>query len=201
MGVMEDHLLSSKSNAELIQPLHERIQAVRAFLERMAAGGQEGVYLDITGIQDGYGPTRFDPDIQALVVSRETLSGGEAVNRVRREGGLGELEVFVIDVIASEGGVPYTVYHDEESESESDGEGEQGGCRTAGTQSADRTEADSRNPRQRIRMQKARLPNTNTDVARDLTGVHDEKTLKELKMGSTAIRQWIKDHGADHDQE
>jgi hypothetical protein len=27
-----------------------------------------------------------------------------------------------------------------------------------------------------------------------LKGEHDESKLKELKMGSTAIRQWIKDH-------
>ncbi|OCF45486.1 hypothetical protein I317_00733 [Kwoniella heveanensis CBS 569] len=50
-------------------------------------------------ITDALGPTRYDPDIQALVVSRETISGGKAVNATRREKGLGELELWVVDVI------------------------------------------------------------------------------------------------------
>jgi phosphopantetheine adenylyltransferase len=67
------------------------------------------------------------------------------VNRKRAEKDLGQLEVYVIDVIASE------------------------------------------------------LEDVASDegvTMKDLTGREDEKELKELKMGSTAIRQWIKNHGA-----
>lgn len=140
VGLMADSLLSSKNNADLVQPLHQRITIVRAFLLRC----DTSVELDVVEIQDPFGPTAWDPDIQCLVVSRETMSGGEAVNRKRSEKGLGQLDVFAIDVIASE--------LDEVASAE--------GVAT-----------------------------------RDLTGKADEKELKELKMGSTAIRQWIKDHG------
>ena len=88
--------------------------------------------MDVLEIHDALGPTAYEAEIQALVVSRETQSGGEMVNSVRQEKGLHSLEMYVIDVIAA--------------------------ART------------------------------------DLKGEKDEKKLKELKMGSTGIRQWILDH-------
>jgi len=36
------------------------------------------IVTDIVPINDVYGPTGWDPDIQALVVSKETLSGADA---------------------------------------------------------------------------------------------------------------------------
>jgi pantetheine-phosphate adenylyltransferase len=137
VGVMSDSLLSTKSNALFVQPLAERIRGVEEFLSRCQNHSKE-VFLDVVEIHDGLGPTAWDPDIDALVVSTETLSGGGMVNDTRRRKGFQELEVFVIDVIASR--------LDEESE----------GVRTV-----------------------------------DLSGERDEKRLKELKMGSTAIRQWL----------
>lgn len=129
VGVMSDNLLSSKSNASLVQPLDVRIASVEAFLRR--CGG--GKMMDVLEIHDPLGPTAYEADIQVLVVSKETVSGGGMVNRVRREKELGELELFVVDVIAA-------------------------------------------------------------DERRDLTGEKDEGRLKELKMGSTGIRQWIRNH-------
>jgi pantetheine-phosphate adenylyltransferase len=161
VGVMAQHLLSGKNCSELVQPLEERIRGVEEFLTRI--GGttstttattnphldEEGrrIQLDVVEIQDPFGPTAWDSDIQCLVVSKETLSGGRAVNVKRKDKGLGELEVFVIDVIAANQIV--------------DGAGEGAG------------------------------------VGDGLKGVEDEKELKELKMGSTAIRQWIRDHHSD----
>lgn len=71
-----------------------------------------------------YGPTRWDPNIQALVVSKETISGAEAstsslslslppkarakihihthtVSSYRQEHNLPPLQVFLIDVISA----------------------------------------------------------------------------------------------------
>jgi len=151
VGLMTPSLLVSKSNSQLLEPLDERIRNVHDFLSRIDVTRTEGteceeaggVELDVCEIHDPYGPTAWDGDIQALVVSKETVSGGEAINKKRREGGLGELDIWVIDVIAAE---PV----------------EGSGIRT-----------------------------------HDLTTETDEGRLKALKMGSTAIRQWIKDH-PDH---
>ena len=154
---MADSKLTSKTNADLIEPLDKRIRTIEEFLERRGARRKlstsqdstpeelddGGVRMDVVEITDPYGPTAWDEDIQALVVSHETLSGGGMVNTLRKEKGLPQLEVFVVDVIAAE-------------VSATDAKGGSG--------------------------------------SRDLKGVTDESVLKELKMGSTGIRHWIKDH-------
>ncbi len=160
VGVMTDSLLLSKSNAPLVQNLATRIDSVKSFLIRCGCVNPDdatrdvGVECDVVEIKDPLGPTGWDVDIQALVVSQETTSGGEYVNRVRKEKGLPRLEMFIIDVIS------HTL---EEMEREDD----------------DMTRPETRN--------------TSTVRTLDLTGETDEGRLKDLKMGSTAIRQWIAD--------
>lgn len=124
-------------------------------------GRRRQVEMDVVEIHDPLGPTGWDPDIQGLVVSRETLSGGEMVNRHRREKGLSELELFVIDVI-SHLDVPLGGRDGSEGK---------------------RDEVDVRDEDED--------EDVNTIRTLDLAGERDEKRLKELKMGSTAIREWI----------
>jgi pantetheine-phosphate adenylyltransferase len=152
VGVMSDSLLHSKSNASLVEPLPIRIKGVEGFLSRCG----EGILIEVVEIHDPFGPSISDPDIQAIVVSKETKSGGEAVNRERKKGNLGVLQMFVIDVIASE---QEEIVGQEEKDLRERAAGEGGEMKRS----------------------------------RDLSQVEDEGKLKELKMGSTAIRQWIKD--------
>jgi pantetheine-phosphate adenylyltransferase len=71
---VDDVLLVNKSNKKVLQNIDERISLVRSFLDLF----KPGLELFIVPIYDVYGPTAVDPDIQALVVSKETLSGGAA---------------------------------------------------------------------------------------------------------------------------
>jgi len=66
--------LQKKAYKEVMEPLSVRIEKVRAFLNFF----KPGLEYDIVPIYDVYGPTGSDPDIQALVVSGETLGGAEA---------------------------------------------------------------------------------------------------------------------------
>ena len=77
-----------------------------------------GLEYSIVPIQDVYGPTGWDPDVQGLVVSKETIPGSEAsqyymhatvprltatslaVATHRAEKNLPPLQTFVIDVIS-----------------------------------------------------------------------------------------------------
>jgi len=88
---------------------------VRAFLQLF----RPGIEYHIVPIHDVYGPTATDPDIQALVVSHETISGAESseflffspfpalisylqVATCREEKNLPPLQTFVIDVISAD---------------------------------------------------------------------------------------------------
>lgn len=96
VGVTDDALLTKKANREVLESLPERIRVVRQFMELF----KPSLVYDIVPIQDVYGPTGSDPNIQALVVSKETASGGKAVDKFREEKGFPPLKTFVIDVIS-----------------------------------------------------------------------------------------------------
>ena len=55
-------------------------------------------------ISDVYGPTAYDPEISALVISEETKAGAKAIESLRKEKGLRGLQVFVIDVVGESPG-------------------------------------------------------------------------------------------------
>ena len=58
-----------------------------------------GLIKEIVPLSDPAGPTKTDPNIECLVVSAETLSGGNAVNKIRKEAGLPEMDLFSIELV------------------------------------------------------------------------------------------------------
>lgn len=58
----------------MLESFSERTRTVRRFLEMF----KPGLVYDIVPLYDVCGPTAADPNIQALVVSLETASGGKA---------------------------------------------------------------------------------------------------------------------------
>ena len=70
----DDSLLGKKQFKEVLEPLPVRTERTRAFLELF----KPGIEYFITPLNDVYGPTGYDPNVQALVVSKETLSGADS---------------------------------------------------------------------------------------------------------------------------
>ncbi|KAF9053040.1 hypothetical protein BJ165DRAFT_1444980 [Panaeolus papilionaceus] len=97
VGITDDILLQKKVNKEVMENIVERTNKVRDFLTLF----KPSIHPDIVPITDVYGPTGWDPDIQALVVSKETLSGGEAIAKHRKAQNLPALQPFLIDVISA----------------------------------------------------------------------------------------------------
>jgi len=54
-----------------MEDISQRSDRVRGFLNFF----KPGLVYDVVPIDDVYGPTAWDPNIQALVVSKETLNG------------------------------------------------------------------------------------------------------------------------------
>jgi len=71
---VDDALLTKKENRDVLESFSERMQSVRRFLEMF----KPSLVYDIVPLHDVCGPTAEDPNIQALVVSMETASGGKA---------------------------------------------------------------------------------------------------------------------------
>ena len=81
VGVSDGPLLVDKVLAELIEPVEHRIANVRTFLTDI----KPTLQMDVVAINDIFGPTGYDPDIDCIVVSQETSKGGEIVNAERQK--------------------------------------------------------------------------------------------------------------------
>lgn len=123
VGVTGDALLKNKKYAEFLESWDARFQSTAAFLravmdfspnhipriERTTAPGPNGnfVVMEIqpnlsfkfVEIWDPFGPTITEESLTALVVSKETASGGAAVNDERSKKGWKSLAIFEVDVL------------------------------------------------------------------------------------------------------
>ncbi|KAJ3271294.1 hypothetical protein HDV01_006890 [Terramyces sp. JEL0728] len=90
--------LQKKKYSQYIQPLADRINLVESFLARF----KPGVKLQVVAIQDDYGPTRTDSNIQAIVGSMETKKGCEMVNIKRKDVGFNELDIYLVDCLGGD---------------------------------------------------------------------------------------------------
>ncbi|CAG7964002.1 unnamed protein product [Penicillium nalgiovense] len=126
IGVTGDALLVNKKYAEFLESWEERWQSTAAFLtaimdfspekkspqiERSFAPGPNGnivvvrvqpnLGFEFVEISDPFGPTITEENLGAIVVSKETHSGGAAVNEERVKKGWKGLAVFEVDVLQS----------------------------------------------------------------------------------------------------
>lgn len=95
VGVMSENSIKGKTLWELILPVQERIIQVKNFLTEI----DSTLKYDIQPIEDPFGPTKSDPDMDMIIVSAETLRGGHKVNEVRAKNGLKPLEIYCIDLL------------------------------------------------------------------------------------------------------
>ncbi|KZS93414.1 Nucleotidylyl transferase [Sistotremastrum niveocremeum HHB9708] len=98
VGVTVDSMLVKKNHAQVLENLDQRLASIKAFLDLV----KPNITHYLAPMDDVYGPTGWDPDIQALVVSKETIAGAIAIREHRKKKDLPPLEEFVIDVISSD---------------------------------------------------------------------------------------------------
>lgn len=92
-----DELLAKKAHRELLQPYAERAAAALAFMRAV----RPGLDAEAGALRDPAAATAAETDarMQALVVSQETLAGGEAINRGRAGRGFEQLALVVVGVV------------------------------------------------------------------------------------------------------
>ncbi|XP_059613305.1 bifunctional coenzyme A synthase [Phlebotomus argentipes] len=98
VGVTDANMVKSKKLPELILPVDQRIQDVTNFLRDI----DHSLRYEVVPIADPFGPTATDPDMDLIVVSQETLRGGEKVNELRQKSNLNTLDVYCIKMLEVE---------------------------------------------------------------------------------------------------
>uniref|UniRef100_A0A0A1XAQ6 Bifunctional coenzyme A synthase n=1 Tax=Zeugodacus cucurbitae TaxID=28588 RepID=A0A0A1XAQ6_ZEUCU len=97
VGVTTNQMNKSKILPELILPVETRISEIRDFLTEIDASLQ----YEVVPINDPFGPTQTDPNMDLIVVSAETLKGGHKVNEIRAKKNLRPLEIYCIELVES----------------------------------------------------------------------------------------------------
>jgi len=98
VGVSRGPLLDNKELKDLVHPLDLRTRRLFQTLYSM----RPCVAYQIVPIDDPFGPSITDPDLQCIVVSKETERGGQSVNKRRVEKGLNSIHVDVVDLVGPE---------------------------------------------------------------------------------------------------
>lgn len=103
VGVTGDSMLAKKSNPHLLEPTEQRIAAVNRFLAAFRSTLACPLDQLVVELQDLCGPAGTERNIQAMLLTEETIAGGDLIEKTRQERGLDALDRFVIGVVGAGG--------------------------------------------------------------------------------------------------
>lgn len=98
VGITKQSLVIEKDLSQLVEPLEIRKQAVQRFCE------SETINFEIVELSDAFGPTLGERELECVVVTELTKSGGAAINEKRRTLGLSELPIQVCSMVRDSSG-------------------------------------------------------------------------------------------------
>jgi cytidyltransferase-like protein len=103
IGVSSDKFAAAKKGKNRLSHRFEaRIDRLAQFID--CEFGK--VNFEIKELNDDFGPTITDRNIQALVVSEETEQKGHEINRIRAEKGFEPLVIVTVAILKAEDGRP-----------------------------------------------------------------------------------------------
>ena len=103
IGVTGDVLLSNKRHRDLIEPYEVRASKAKTFVAKTRPPTSP-LTVECGPLDDGPPLAATVADMRALVVSRETLAGGEAIQEARKDAGLAPLRVTCVGLVEGRAG-------------------------------------------------------------------------------------------------
>lgn len=98
IGLSSDELVNKLSKPHVTAAYAERRQWLRSFLAVLRLSRR----AEIVPLFDAFGSSVEDPQIEALVVSEETMPVAEIINDRRKQAGLPQLQIVVIRMVPSQ---------------------------------------------------------------------------------------------------
>ncbi|MEM2082336.1 MAG: phosphopantetheine adenylyltransferase [Candidatus Bathyarchaeia archaeon] len=102
IGLTNDSFAKRLHKPHRIDPYEARRAALEGFLESRGYSHR----ATIVELNDPYGPTIEDGDIEALVVSKRTGERAEEINRIRIAKGFRPLDLIRVDLVRAEDSKP-----------------------------------------------------------------------------------------------
>lgn len=102
IGLTTDEMAKKMIKGHSVGDFEERKRGLEKFLREMKALDR----VQIFPINDPYGPTLVDGDIDAIVASTETVKRAREINSLRQKNGLKPLKIVVIKMVLAEDNFP-----------------------------------------------------------------------------------------------
>jgi len=102
IGVTSDRLVATLHKKHQIRPFSSRVRDLRRFLKTRRWSSRARV----TMLREPYGPAARQKKLEALIVSKGTLTSGRRLNRLRRQNDLRPLDLHVVDLRTAADGKP-----------------------------------------------------------------------------------------------
>jgi pantetheine-phosphate adenylyltransferase len=102
IGVTSDRLVSTLRKKHRVRSYSSRVRDLNRFLKIRRWSSR----ARISKLREPYGPAVKRKNLQALIVTKATLTSGRRLNRLRRQNGLAEVNLRVVDLLRAEDGKP-----------------------------------------------------------------------------------------------
>ena len=102
IGLTSDELVSDMKKPHITASYGERLKGLEEFLSERGLRGK----TEVVTLKDPYGSSVKDPEIEALVVSKETEPVAVRINERRNEAGLPLLTIVAVSMVPSQNCTP-----------------------------------------------------------------------------------------------
>jgi pantetheine-phosphate adenylyltransferase len=102
IGLTSDEFLSKKQKKHIVSNYNERHENLITFLSKIGMSNR----VRIIPLEDPYGPTINDKQIDGIVTSRETMKTALEINKIRTQKRFRPLRIYVIDFTLAKDGLP-----------------------------------------------------------------------------------------------